>query len=133
MDKSCRYIPLCRGVLDLSSLPYPFSITKSQTLVSRFATFSSQYVLRIAWDFVTPLDLPHILAHARGLRAGALRRRAALTATPSASELSEALAQSQDKVHAASTTLHAVRWYLKVLAGSKVPPVFIDWYDAQAV
>jgi hypothetical protein len=40
---SCRYQTLCRGVLDLSIIQGPFSITKCQTLVSRFATFSSQY------------------------------------------------------------------------------------------
>ena len=40
---SCRYLTLCRGVLDLSIIQGPFSITKCQTLLSRFATFSSQY------------------------------------------------------------------------------------------
>jgi hypothetical protein len=42
---SCRYLTLHRGVLDLSIIQWLFSITKCQTLISRFATFSSQYVL----------------------------------------------------------------------------------------
>jgi hypothetical protein len=41
--RSCRYLTLRRGVLDLSIIQWPFSITKCQTLVIRFATFSSQY------------------------------------------------------------------------------------------
>jgi hypothetical protein len=36
---SCHYLTLCRGVLDLSIIQEPFSITKCQTLISRFATF----------------------------------------------------------------------------------------------
>jgi hypothetical protein len=40
---SCRYLTLCRWVLDLSIIQGPFSITKCQTLISRFATFASQY------------------------------------------------------------------------------------------
>jgi hypothetical protein len=39
---SCRYLSLCRGVLDLSIVQKPISITKCQTLISRFATFASQ-------------------------------------------------------------------------------------------
>jgi hypothetical protein len=39
--RSCRYLTLCRGVLDLSIIQWLFSITKCQTLISRFATFSS--------------------------------------------------------------------------------------------
>jgi hypothetical protein len=34
---------LLRGVLDLSIIQSPFSITKCLTLISRFATFSSRY------------------------------------------------------------------------------------------
>jgi hypothetical protein len=41
---SCRYLTLHRGVLDLSIIQWPFSITKCLTLVSRFATFSSLLV-----------------------------------------------------------------------------------------
>ena len=36
---SCRYLDLYRGVLDLSIIQQPFSITLCQTLISRFATF----------------------------------------------------------------------------------------------
>jgi hypothetical protein len=36
---SCRYLTLYRGVLDLSIIQMPFSITKCQTPISRFATF----------------------------------------------------------------------------------------------
>jgi hypothetical protein len=36
---SCRYLDLYGGVWDLSIMQEPFSITKCQTLVSRFATF----------------------------------------------------------------------------------------------
>jgi hypothetical protein len=43
---SCRYLTLYRGVLDLSIIQQPFSITKCQTLISRFATFSSLYLTR---------------------------------------------------------------------------------------
>jgi hypothetical protein len=39
---SCRYLTLSQGVLDLSIIQEPFSIIKCQTLISRFATFSSQ-------------------------------------------------------------------------------------------
>jgi hypothetical protein len=37
--RSCRYLTLCRGVLDLSIIQGPFSITKCQILVSRFRNF----------------------------------------------------------------------------------------------
>jgi hypothetical protein len=44
--RSCRYLTSRRGVLDLSVIQWPFSITKCQILISRFATFSSLYVAR---------------------------------------------------------------------------------------
>jgi hypothetical protein len=41
--RSCRYLTLYRGVLDLSIVQGPFSVAPCQTLISRFATFASQY------------------------------------------------------------------------------------------
>jgi hypothetical protein len=43
--RSCRYLTLRRGVLDLSIIQGPFSVAPCQTLISRFATFSSLYGL----------------------------------------------------------------------------------------
>jgi hypothetical protein len=42
---SCRYLVLYLGVLDLSIIQWLFSITKCLTLITRFATFSSLYVV----------------------------------------------------------------------------------------
>jgi hypothetical protein len=39
---SCRYLTLYWFFLDLSIIQWPFSITKCQSLISRFATFPSQ-------------------------------------------------------------------------------------------
>jgi hypothetical protein len=39
--RSCRYLTSCRGVVDSSIIQGPFPVAPCQTLISRFATFSS--------------------------------------------------------------------------------------------
>jgi hypothetical protein len=49
------------GVLDLSIIQGPFSVTKCQTLISRFATFSSLYGTQFGVGCQCVQYLPHNL------------------------------------------------------------------------
>jgi hypothetical protein len=79
---SCRYLTLYGGVLDLSIIQGPFSITKCQTLISRFATFASLYDTRHTThthlDAVRPREQQRGVAGPVQVRAEQARLRAAL-------------------------------------------------------
>ena len=56
--RSCRYLTLCRGVLDVSIIQYPFSLTKCcKILISRFATFASQHSTPRPPEDVSSMDV----------------------------------------------------------------------------